>query len=135
MVQPIKGWVMFIAEIINLQNWSSGSHFGLGWCYNEKSRYEEAITLLRKSIELDKTTTAAYVELGYALYMTKKYNEGLDTFKQAIALDPKNTLSRYYSGLIYISQKDKTYALKMYNELKPLDASLAEKLMTKINAL
>jgi len=114
---------------------SSGSHYGLGWCYNEKSRYEEAIPLLTKSIELDRTFAASYVELGYAQYMTSKYPEGLNTLKAGLAQDNQNKLCRYYSGLIYVKQGDKSNATNMYNELKPIDAKLADKLMAKINAM
>ena len=114
---------------------SSGSHYGLGWCYNEKSKYEEAIRLLTKSIELDRTFAAAYVELGYAQYMTNKYPEGLNTLKAGLAQDNQNKLCRYYSGLIYIKQGDKSNAYIMYNELKPIDAKLADKLLGKINAM
>ncbi|MFM6925256.1 MAG: tetratricopeptide repeat protein [Ferruginibacter sp.] len=114
---------------------SSGSHYGLGWCYNEKNNFEQAIPMLIKSIELDRTFAAGYVELGYAQYMTGKYPEGLNTLKAGLAQDNKNKLCRYYSGLIYIKQGDKTNATAMYNELKPLDDKLAEKLLAKINAL
>ncbi len=114
---------------------SSGSHYGLGWCYNEKEMYEEAIPLLNKSIELDRTFAAGYSELGYAQYMTDKNKEGLNTLKAGLAQDNKSTLCRYYSGLIYVKQGDKTNANTMYNELKPLDAKLADKLLAKINAL
>jgi tetratricopeptide (TPR) repeat protein len=114
---------------------SAGSHFGMGWCYNDKGNYEEAINMLRKSLELDKTLVASYTELGYAYYMTGKYADGLSTLKQGIQLDNKNTLCRYYSGLIYIKQKDIANATIMYNELKPLDENLAEKLSAKIKAL
>ena len=114
---------------------SSGSHYGLGWCYNEKSRYEEAIPMLVKAIELDKTFGAAYTELGYAYYMTAKYAEGLAALKAGLVQNSKSTLCRYYSGLIYVKQKDIANATIMYNELKPLDAKLAEKLLAKINAM
>lgn len=114
---------------------SSGSHYGLGWCYNEKARYSDAIAALNKSIELDRTFAASYVELGYAQYMTGKYPEGINTLKAGIAQDGKNKLCRYYSGLIYIKQNDKTNATIMYNELKPIDTKLADQLLTKINAL
>ena len=114
---------------------SSGSHYGLGWCYNEKSRFEESIPVLIKSIELDRTFAAGYTELGYAQYMTSKYAEGLNTLKAGLAQDNKSTLCRYYSGLIYVKQGDKTNAYTMFNELKPLDAKLADKLLVKINAM
>jgi tetratricopeptide (TPR) repeat protein len=114
---------------------SAGSHFGLGWCYNEKGLYSDAIPMLRKSLELDNTLVAGYTEMGYAQYMTRNNSEALATFKKGIDLDKKNTLCRYYSGLAYIQLKDKPNANMMYNELKPLDAKLADKLLAKINAM
>ncbi len=114
---------------------SSGSLYGLAWCYNEKSRYEEAIPLLKKSTEMEKDFAPGYVELGYAQYMTGKYTDGLATLKAGLVQDNKNKLCRYYSGLIYIKQGDKTNATIIYNELKPLDVKLADKLLVKINAL
>ncbi len=114
---------------------SSGSNYGLGWCYNEKDKYGEAIPLLIKSIEMDRTYAAGYTELGYAQYMTGKYKEGLNTLKAGLAHDNKSTLCRYYSGLIYVKLGDKTNAYTMFNELKPLDAKLADKLLVKINAM
>ncbi len=114
---------------------SSGSYYGLGWCYNEKSRYEEAIPALSKSIELDKTFASGYVELGYAQYMTGRCTDGLVILKSGLVMDSKSKLCRYYSGLIYVAQKDKGNANMMYNELKTLDVKLADKLLVKINTL
>jgi tetratricopeptide (TPR) repeat protein len=114
---------------------SSGSHYGLGWCYNENKAYEEAIPILKKSIELDKTLVVSYSEVGYALYMTGKNTDGLYYLQQGLLQDNKNALCRYYSGLIYIVLKDKIKATVMYNELKPIDSKLAEKLLVKINVL
>ncbi|HMR93764.1 MAG TPA: tetratricopeptide repeat protein, partial [Chitinophagaceae bacterium] len=114
---------------------SAGSHFGLGWCYNEKGQYSDAIPALSKALELDSKITAAYTEMGYAQYMTGKNTEALATFRKGIAADNKNALCRYYSGLVYIQLKDKSNATAMHNELKPLDSKLAEKLLGKISAL
>ena len=114
---------------------SSGSYFGLGWCYNETQNYDSAIANLKKASELDAKLTAAFTELGYAQYMKGYYTDALNTFNKGLSLDTKATLPRYYKGLVYIAQKDKTNATYMYNDLKPLDNSLAEKLLLKINAL
>jgi superkiller protein 3 len=122
-------------KAIEYNSKSSGSYYGLGWCYNEKSRFDEAIPLLTRSTELEKTFAPGYVELGYAQYMTGKYSEGLKTLKTGLAQDSKNKLCRYYSGLIYVKQGDKTNATQMYDELKPLDVKLADKLLAKINAM
>jgi len=114
---------------------SSGSYFGLGWCYNELGKYDSSIVKLKKVIDLDGTYIAAYTELGYAQYMKSLDSDALITFNKAIAHDAKVTLPRYYKGFVYIAQKDKINATKMYEELKSLDADLADKLLVKINAL
>jgi superkiller protein 3 len=114
---------------------STGSYFGLGWCFNELGKYDSSIVMLKKVIELDGTFTAAYTELGYAQYMKGFYTDALNTFNKVIGIDVKVTLPRYYKGFVYIAQKDKANATKMYEELKPLDKTLADKLLIKINAL
>jgi tetratricopeptide (TPR) repeat protein len=114
---------------------STGSYFGLGWCFNELGKYDSSIVMLKQVIELDNSFTTAYTELGYAQYMKGFYNDALNTFNKVINIDAKLTLPRYYKGFVYIAQKDKANATKMHEELKPLDKTLADKLLIKINAL
>jgi tetratricopeptide (TPR) repeat protein len=98
-------------------------------------KYDEAIPLLKKSLELDTKLAAGYTELGYAQYMKSLYTDALKTLKEGINIDPKSTLCRYYSALVYIQLKDKANAQSMQNELRILDAKLADKLTTKIVVL
>lgn len=114
---------------------SAGSYFGLGWCFNELRNYDSAINYLLTAIQLDKTIQAAYTELGYAQYMKGLNSDALKTFDNGLALNPKQKLPLYYKGLVYVVLKDKYDANKMYDLLQPLDASLADKLLTKINGL
>ncbi len=114
---------------------SSGSYYGLGWCYNELGIYDSSIVNLKKSAVLDDQFISTYTELGYAQYMKGYYTDAINTFNKGLYLDTKATLPFYYKGLVYIAQKDKTNALKMYDDLKPLDNALAGKLLAKINAL
>lgn len=114
---------------------SAGGNFGLGWCYNEQSKYADAITYLNKALNLDSKMVAAYTELGYAQYMQSLNNEAINTFKQGIALDYKNKLCRYYLGLVYIKIKDKANAQSMVSELYNLDQPLSTKLKAKVDVL
>jgi tetratricopeptide (TPR) repeat protein len=114
---------------------SAGSNFGLGWCYNEQSKYADAITYLNKALTLDSKMVAGYTELGYAQYMQSLNNEAINTFKQGIALDNKNKLCKYYLGLVYVKIKDKANAQKLANELYTLDQPLSIKLKAKADVL
>ena len=109
--------------------------FGMGYCLNNKGRYSEAVTYLKKAIDQEPTYTAAYVELGYSHYMLSDNSSALDNFNKALNLNPKNENARYYSGLVYINQNNKTMAQKMVDELKTLNSKNADKLQEKVNKL
>jgi tetratricopeptide (TPR) repeat protein len=109
--------------------------FGMGYCLNSKQKYTEAIPYLKKAIEQETTYTAAYVELGYSLYMTGNNPDALTQLTKALELNPKNENARYYSGLVYINQKDKVRAQQMVNELQGLSSKNAATLQEKVNKM
>jgi len=109
--------------------------FGMGYCLNTKGRYSEAVPYLQKAIQQESDYTAAYVELGYSHYMLSNNTAALENFGKAITLNPKNENARYYSGLVYINQKNKTMAQKMVDELKMLSSKNAATLQEKVDKL
>ena len=109
--------------------------FGMGYCLNTKGRYSEAVSYLQKAVHQENTYTAAYVELGYSHYMLSNNTAALENLSKAISLNPKNENARYYSGLVYINQKDKAMAQKMVDELKSLSSKNAATLQEKVDKL
>ena len=109
--------------------------FGMGYCLNNKGSYSEAVTYLKKAIQQESDYTAAYVELGYSHYMLRDNSSALENFNKALTLNPKNENARYYSGLVYINQKDKTMAQKMVEELKALNSRNATSLQEKVDKM
>jgi len=109
--------------------------FGMGYCLNSKGKYSEAVPYLQKAIQQESTYTAAYVELGYSYYMSSKNDDALKQFEKALAMNPKNENARYYAGLVYINQKNKTKAQQMADELKVLSSKNAASLQEKINKM
>lgn len=114
---------------------SKKAQYSIGYCYNDKGNYNDAIPYLKKAISIDKNYVSAITELGYSYYALAEYSNALALFDNAIALNKKDGLSIYYSGLCYVGMKNKTEALKMYNELKIIGSSYADKLKTKIDSL
>lgn len=111
------------------------ANFGKGYCLNSLGKYAEAIPYLLTAIKSEATYTAAYVDLGYSYYMLGRYEEGLAQLRKAIELSANNQNARYYSGLIYIAQKNKTMAQKMVDELTQLKSGSAKTLQDKVNAM
>lgn len=122
-------------KALNVKTDERKACFGMGYCLNSKGRYSEAISYLQKAIQQEQTYTAAYVELGYSYYMTGKNSDALGQFDKALQLNPKNENARYYAGLVYINQKDKTKAQQMVNELKNLSSKNASTLQDKVNKM
>ncbi len=111
------------------------ANFGKGYCLNSLGKYAEAVPYLQTAIKSEATYTAAYVDLGYSYYMLNRYEEGLTQLRKAIELTANNQNARYYAGLIYIAQKNKTMAQKMVDELTQLKSSSAKTLQDKVNAM
>jgi len=111
------------------------ANFGIGYCLNNLGKYSEAIPYLQKAIAEESTYTAAYIELGYSKYMTSDNSAALENFNKALSLNPKNENARYYAGLVYINQNNKTMAQKMVDELKSLNSKNAALLQEKVNKL
>lgn len=109
--------------------------FGMGYCLNSLGKYEQAVSYLKTAIEKESDYTAAYVELGYSYYMLKNYLLGLDNLNKAISLNVANTNARYYAGLIYIAQNNRSMAQKMVDELKGLSSKDAPALQEKVNRM
>ncbi len=109
--------------------------FGLGYCYNSKSMYNDAIPYLKTAIQKENTYTAAYVELGYSYFMISNNDLAINNLKKALELNSKNENARYYMGLIYINQKEKVKAQQMVDELKALNSKNAATLQEKVNKM
>lgn len=109
--------------------------FGMGYCLNSKQRSSEAIPYLKKAIASEPSYTAAYVELGYSYYKTGDNNLAEFNLKKALELSAKNENARYYLGLVYISQKNKTKAQQMVDELRSMNSKNASSLQDKVNQL
>lgn len=106
----------------------------IGWCYNDKADYANAVTYLNKAVALDDKYNAAMTELGYAYYKQKNYGFALEILKKNIELY-KSELSYYYAGCCYADTGNKAEAQKMYDALKAMNSKNAEALLTKINKL
>jgi tetratricopeptide (TPR) repeat protein len=112
---------------------SKGTYYKIGWIYNDKEKYNNAVDILLKAIAYDEKDAGNREELGYAYYMLDKYDDALYQLNKAIDLDSKSKLGYYYKGLCYVALNDKTKAMEAYQQLKSVDEEQAEKLLNKIN--
>lgn len=130
MDEAVKNYLKALA--INPKN--KKSNYLIGWCYNDKGKYNDAVPYLKKALEIDKDYVSAITELGYCDYALENYDDALKLFNRAMVIN-KTELSVYYAGLCYIGKKDKDNATKMFNDLTDMNSSYADKLKQKIDKL
>jgi tetratricopeptide (TPR) repeat protein len=110
-------------------------YYKLGWLYNDKERYDDAIKIMLKAIEYDSEDSGYREELGYAYYQKAEYEFALTQLNKAITLDGDSKLGYYYKGLCFIATNRNGEAMSMYYKLKELDGDSATELMDKINKM
>ena len=110
-------------------------YYKLGWLYNDKERYGDAINILIKAIEYDSEDSGYREELGYAYYMKEQYEFAITQLNKAISLDESSKLGYYYKGLCFIATNKKGEAMSMYYRLKDLSSDEADELLQKINGM
>ena len=115
--------VVYYEKGIQLKNNSKSAYYRLGWCYNDKSRFSEAVEPLKQAILLDADYTDARTELGYAYYKLEKYDDALAQFRPIMNKDSKNELSRYYAGFCYYLKNDQENLKKMIDQLTALNST------------
>jgi len=110
-------------------------YYKLGWLYNDKERFDDAIKILLKAIEYDSEDSGYREELGYAYYMKDEYEFAITQLNKAISLDESSKLGYYYKGLCFVATNKKGDAMSMFYKLKELDYDEADELMDKIKEM
>ena len=110
-------------------------YYKLGWLYNDKQRYDDAIKILLKAIEYDSEDSGYREELGYAYFMKEQFEFAITQLNKAISLDETSKLGYYYKGLCFIATNKKGDAMSMYYKLKDLSGDEADELLEKINGM
>jgi tetratricopeptide (TPR) repeat protein len=66
--------------------------FYTGFCLKEMGRYEEAIRVLGRAVELDADESELFNLLGFCFYKTARHAEAVDCFRRAVELDPRSAI-------------------------------------------
>jgi tetratricopeptide (TPR) repeat protein len=111
------------------------TNYWIGWCYNDKKKYDSAAYYLQKVLNVDASNIPASVELGYAYYSLGRYSDAIEAFKPALAAKTKSEPAIFYSGMCLAKTGSKASALDKYNELVILNSSFASQLLAEIQKM
>lgn len=74
----------------------------LGDIFLKKKRYDGALELYRKAVDINPKSGEDYFRMGQVFYYKKEGTQAIDNFRRAYALDPKLKFSYYHVGLSYL---------------------------------
>ena len=74
------------------------------------AQFDEAVSALRRSLELDENSMVALFWLGNALYHRGDFDEAVEAFSLLIDRYPNFTIARFHLGVIYGRQGEKDKA-------------------------
>lgn len=110
----------------------SHAYKNVGNAYNGMKKYNEAADVLKHAAEIEPNNAAAHFNLGVALFNGGRYSEAIEAYKAVVKLRPQLAAAHYNLGLSYVAINDHEAARSEYNLLKPLNANLANQLLTTI---
>lgn len=134
----LNGAIEDYNTIISLEGKVKPTIFKMSTIYNNKAyclvnlgKYEEALPLANKALELDKTEGYIWDTRGELNYKLNNYQECIADMEKAISIKENNN-SLYYKGLAEIKLNKQTEGCEDLNRSKKLGSNEAEKAIEKL---
>lgn len=97
----------------------------MGNCYNDLDRFEKAIEMHEKALELDSQYYTAWVNLGITYRQSGDLAEAEKCYSEAIEINPEYAELRSSLGSLYILKEEPERAVEEFERAVELDPSLA----------
>lgn len=82
------------------------AHLFVGLVHQRRGAYEDAVSALRKSLEIEPDLHDAAFPLGLALYRLKRHEEARQQFESIVARDDADANAHFFLALILQSRND-----------------------------
>jgi S1-C subfamily serine protease/Flp pilus assembly protein TadD len=100
----------------------ASAYQSMGYSYNELKKYDLAIPLLKRAVELEPKNRVSSNNLGYVYLQTRQYDLAVVNLRRALELDPidQGGISNYLLGLAYYRQGEYTSAAQAFERARDL---------------
>src|SRR6185503_6558523 len=109
--------------------------YDLGLAQLKNKKYEEAITSLKKALELKPEWPDAYNNLGLAYAGLNRWKEAVTAYREALRLVPDYAGAMYNLGIAHLRQGENSTAKEVAAKLRPLNWDLQALLWQEILAV
>jgi tetratricopeptide (TPR) repeat protein len=107
----------------------------LAWILQMKGQYEEALTLVKESISINRNDPAAWDTQGVVLMEMNKMDEAQQAFQQALSIQPGNPVFILHIAQLYERNGMKDQALKLADPLLARPSEMSPDDYEKLRAL
>jgi tetratricopeptide (TPR) repeat protein len=121
-----------LKKVVELKPDMGYAYFKMGTAYNRLGQHDEAIETFKKTLRYMPDYAVAYNNMAIAYGKTGKTEDEITALKKAIKVRPSYATARYNLGVAYMKTGRRDDAKQEYNELKKIDARLAEALLKEI---
>ncbi len=105
-----------------------------GMEHYKKKQWNLAIQAYLQAMRIEPKFVEAWNNLGYCYRKVKDNQKALDAYRRAIELRPDFKYAHEYIGRLYIAMGNRDMAMRHYEILRRLDATLAGELLRAIEA-
>ena len=79
-------------------------------------RFEEAVALNRRAVEIDPLSVVAHISMGMHAYYANQLNLAADAYQKALAISPADSEAHYLLGLVYLARLQPQQALAEFQK-------------------
>lgn len=97
----------------------------LGMCLKDLERYDEALTVLQKGINLDADRTDIHNLMGFCYFKLKEHETAIDCFEKVLALDPGSAIDYANIASNYREMGETEKAVEYYETALTIDPTIS----------
>lgn len=105
---------------------------GLGTALHALGQYDEAMTAYEQALRLDPKAADALFQTGELYAKREQWTEARERYRRSLELRPNHPHTLHSLGILYLALGDSEAARKEYEQLKSIDASLADDLLKRL---
>lgn len=119
-------------RVIQLNPGMELAYLQLGYCYNQLKQYKNAVDIYMKLVDIVPDNADAWLGIAIGHMQQKKWDPAVEPLRKVIELRPDNGNAYYNLGICYLNLQDNFSARQVWEKLRTIDQTLANKLYSYI---
>lgn len=112
------------------------ANYEIALVYDRQGKTNEAIGKMQNSLQLAPQDTGVIFQLGVLYYKTSQFDKAKLAFAEAVSLDSNFSNARYFLGLLFDDEGNKSAAIEQFEKIAELnpDNELVQQILSNLRA-